>query len=120
MHSACQCLYIQYSKGDKKEKERYLVSELEKELNFARSSIYKWNKNIPSAEKLKKVAERLDKPMEYFFIEHKKESEVTTTMTSKEKLDNTYLLEAYYMFFCKGTTFELSNGHVTGTYESEE
>ena len=36
-------------------------------------------------------------------------------MTSKEKLDNTYLLEAYYMFFCKGTTFELSNGHVTGS-----
>lgn len=44
------------------------VSSLEKELGFARSSIYKWNKNIPSAEKLKKVAERLDKPMEYFFI----------------------------------------------------
>lgn len=42
------------------------VSELEKELNFARSSIYKWNRNRPSAEKLKKVAKRLNKPMEYF------------------------------------------------------
>lgn len=45
-------------------------------------------------------------------------------MTSKEKLagatDNIYLLEAYYMFLNKGTTFELNNGQVTGTYESEE
>ncbi len=42
------------------------VMELEEELNFARSSIYKWNKHRPSVEKLKKVAERLEKPMEYF------------------------------------------------------
>lgn len=42
------------------------VMELEEELNFARSSIYKWNKHLPSVEKLKKVAERLEKPMEYF------------------------------------------------------
>lgn len=42
------------------------VMELEEELNFARSSIYKWNKHRPSVEKLKKVAERLGKPMEYF------------------------------------------------------
>lgn len=48
------------------------------------------------------------------------ESEVITTMASKEALatDNIYLLEAYYMFFNKGTTFELNNGQVTGTYEN--
>ena len=42
------------------------ISELEEELGFARSSIYKWNKHRPSVEKLKKVAERLEKPMDYF------------------------------------------------------
>lgn len=42
------------------------VMELEEELNFARSSIYKWNKHRPSVEKLQKVAQRLHKPMEYF------------------------------------------------------
>lgn len=44
-------------------------------------------------------------------------------MTSKEILagatDNIYLLEAYYMFLNKGTTFELNNGKITGTYENE-
>ncbi len=48
-----------------KEKEMS-VSELEEELGFTRSSIYKWNKHKPSVEKLKAVAERLNKPMEYF------------------------------------------------------
>lgn len=60
------------------------VSELEKELNFARSSIYKWNKNIPSAEKLKMVAERLDKPMEYFFIETETDSMESIISNDKE------------------------------------
>lgn len=42
------------------------VMELEKELGFARSSIYKWDAHVPSVEKLKIVSERLNKPMEYF------------------------------------------------------
>lgn len=45
------------------------VSELEEELGFARSSIYKWNKHRPSVEKLKKVSDRLQKPMDYFLQE---------------------------------------------------
>lgn len=42
------------------------VAELETSLGFARSSIYKWDTNIPSVEKVKAVAEKLEKPMEYF------------------------------------------------------
>lgn len=42
------------------------VAELEASLGFARSSIYKWDTNIPSVEKVKAVAKKLEKPMEYF------------------------------------------------------
>lgn len=42
------------------------VQDLEKELGFSRSSMYKWKKHKPSAEKLQAVAKKLDKPMEYF------------------------------------------------------
>lgn len=42
------------------------VSELEEKLGFSRSSIYKWNKNCPSVEKLNLVAKELGKPIEYF------------------------------------------------------
>lgn len=42
------------------------ISELEDSLGFARSSIYKWDKHKPSVEKLKSVADKLNKPMEYF------------------------------------------------------
>lgn len=43
------------------------VSALEERLNFARSSIYKWNAHKPSADKLMAVAKELDKPISYFF-----------------------------------------------------
>lgn len=42
------------------------ISELEEKLGFARGSVYKWNKNIPNVEKVKKVSDYLKKPMEYF------------------------------------------------------
>lgn len=42
------------------------VSALEEELKFTRGSIYKWSKHCPSAEKLRVVSKRLDKPIEYF------------------------------------------------------
>ena len=51
-------------------KERGLsVQELEKALGFSRSSIYKWNKHSPNIEKVKAVAEYLNKPIEYFLEE---------------------------------------------------
>lgn len=42
------------------------VSALEQKLGFARSSICKWNTNTPGVDKVKAVAEALEKPMEYF------------------------------------------------------
>ena len=37
----------------------YSITRLEKELGFARSSISKFNKNVPSAEKIKMIADLL-------------------------------------------------------------
>lgn len=42
------------------------IMELEEALGFARSSIYKWNTNTPGVDKVKAVAEKLEKPIEYF------------------------------------------------------
>ena len=42
------------------------VNALEEKLGFARSSIYKWNKHNPSAEKIMAVSKELKKPVEYF------------------------------------------------------
>lgn len=42
------------------------IMELEEALGFARSSIYKWNTNTPGVDKVKAVAEKLGKPIEYF------------------------------------------------------
>ena len=38
----------------------YSINRLEKELGFARSSISKFNKNVPSMEKIKQIADFLD------------------------------------------------------------
>lgn len=42
------------------------VYALEAELNFPRSSVCKWNKNVPGVDKINAVAKRLHKPIEYF------------------------------------------------------
>ena len=42
------------------------VNALEKELNFPRSSICKWDKNTPVIDKVKAVADYFQKPIEYF------------------------------------------------------
>ena len=43
----------------------YSVNRLEQELGFARSSINKFNKNAPSADKLQKIAEVLGVTVDY-------------------------------------------------------
>ena len=45
------------------------IASLEAKLNFPRSSICKWNKNRPSVDKVKAVADELQKPIEYFLEE---------------------------------------------------
>lgn len=42
------------------------VHALEQELGFARSSICKWDRNTPGVDKILAVANRLNKPIEYF------------------------------------------------------
>lgn len=45
-------------------KERNIsVYRLEKEMDFSSGSIRKWSKSIPAADKLQKVAKRLDVPV---------------------------------------------------------
>lgn len=43
----------------------YSINRLEQELGFARSSINKFNKNAPSADKLQKIAETLGVTVDY-------------------------------------------------------
>lgn len=42
------------------------VMELERQLGFSRGSIFKWDTNIPSVERVKLVADKLNKPIEFF------------------------------------------------------
>lgn len=44
----------------------YSINRLEKELGFARSSISKFNKNIPSTEKIIQIADKLNVPVRLF------------------------------------------------------
>lgn len=41
----------------------YSINRLEKELGFPRSSISKYNKNVPSMEKIQKIADLLNVPL---------------------------------------------------------
>lgn len=53
-------------------KKRITLAELERELNFPKGSIYKWDKNRPSVDKVKKVADYFGVSIEYF-LEEKEE-----------------------------------------------
>lgn len=42
------------------------LATLESELNFGKKTIYKWNKNMPSADKIAKIADYFDISADYF------------------------------------------------------
>lgn len=42
------------------------VMELERQLGFSRGSIFKWDTNVPSVERVKLVADKLNKPIDFF------------------------------------------------------
>ncbi|MDQ0153672.1 transcriptional regulator with XRE-family HTH domain [Moryella indoligenes] len=44
---------------DKAKAKGITISEIEADLGFSRSSIYKWNVNIPGIDRVKKVADYL-------------------------------------------------------------
>lgn len=65
----------------------YSVNKLEQELGFARSSINKFNKNTPSAEKLQQIADLLGVSLDYLMtgIEESQKKEIT--LTSRDERD---------------------------------
>lgn len=50
------------------------IFELEKTLNFPRSSIYKWQKHCPSVDKLKILADYFGVSIEYFLEESERDA----------------------------------------------
>ena len=53
------------------------INKLETELELPRSSISKYNKNSPSIDKIQKIADFLDFPIDYFTTGKKKEIALT-------------------------------------------
>lgn len=60
------------------------ITELEKLSNIARGTIGKWDKSIPGADKLQKVAKALGTTMEYLLTGKDKESNGKTLILARE------------------------------------
>ena len=63
----------------------YSVNRLEKELGFARSSINKFNKNAPSADKLRKIADFLGVSVDYLMAGKKAEDKYDRFTTKEDR-----------------------------------
>ena len=64
----------------------YSINRLELELGFARSSISKFNKNTPSAEKIQQIADLLGVSVDYL-LNGKEVSEKERSLTAKDEKD---------------------------------
>lgn len=64
------------------------INRLEKELEFPRSSISKFNKNKPSIEKLQKIANYLDVAVDYILTGNESTREDESKITTKGKIDS--------------------------------
>lgn len=53
-------------------KKKISIYRIEKDLGFSASSIVKWKKAVPAADKLKAVADYLGVTMEYLLADQKK------------------------------------------------
>ena len=62
----------------------YSVNRLEKELGFARSSISKFNKNTPSAEKIQQIADILDVKVDYILSNENAPGILGSSLTTKD------------------------------------
>ena len=65
----------------------YSVNRLEKELGFARSSISKFNKNTPSAEKIQQIADILDVKVDYILSNENAPGILGSSLTTKDERD---------------------------------
>lgn len=65
----------------------YSVNKLEQELGFARSSINKFNRNTPSAEKLQQIADLLEVSLDYLMTGIEEPEKKESKLTSKDEKD---------------------------------
>lgn len=65
----------------------YSVNKLEHELGFARSSINKFNKNTPSAEKLQQIADLLDVSLDSLMTGIEEAEKRESKLSAKDERD---------------------------------
>lgn len=65
----------------------YSINKLEQELGFARSSISKFNKNKPSIDKLRKIADFLGVTVDYLMTGKEESKEKAPELTSRDERD---------------------------------
>ena len=71
----------------------YSVNKLEKELGFARSSINKFNKNIPSVDKLQQIADFLGVSLDYLMTGETPSEKKEVTLTPRDERDIEKILD---------------------------
>ena len=71
----------------------YSVNRLEKELGFAWSSINKFNKNIPSVDKLQQIADFLGVTVDYLMTGETPEEKKDVTLTRRDERDIEKILD---------------------------
>lgn len=65
----------------------YSVNRLEQELGFARSSINKFNKNTPSAEKIQQIADFLEVSLDFLMTGESSEKNKNDDLTARDRRD---------------------------------
>ncbi|MGN0406194.1 MAG: helix-turn-helix domain-containing protein [Bariatricus sp.] len=65
----------------------YSINKLEQELGFARSSISKFNKNKPSIDKLRKIADFLGVTVDYLMTGKEESKEKSPELTARDERD---------------------------------
>lgn len=71
----------------------YSVNRLEKELGFARSSINKFNKNIPSVDKLQQIADFLGVTVDYLMTGETPAEKKEASLTPRDERDIEKILD---------------------------
>lgn len=71
----------------------YSVNRLEKELGFARSSINKFNKNIPSVDKLQQIADFLGVTVDYLMTGESPAEKKEAPLTPRDERDIEKILD---------------------------
>ena len=71
----------------------YSINRLEKELGFARSSINKFNKNIPSVDKLQQIADFLGVTVDYLMTGENSAEKKESVLNERDERDISRRLE---------------------------